>query len=69
MRLRADQVRQGDWIDGAEVVWILPLPDHSALLIALDATDAHTAPGTAAWTRHYQPEELIEVDDRLTDAP
>lgn len=64
MKIRAERVRPGDAIEGSTVVWAMPLPDHSAILLGLAPPRSRGEPHFAI-TRRLRPEELIEVDDRV----
>jgi hypothetical protein len=63
MKLRADEVRRGDQMDGGTVVWTLPLPDGSAVVVAVHPRGQAAVPGLSR-TRRYRPDEVVEIIDR-----
>ena len=79
MQMPASRVRPGDHVDGADVLWVLPVPYNDTAVIALstgtpvdasaeasaEATDG--APGTTVRLHRYRADELVEVDAAADD--
>jgi hypothetical protein len=78
MQMPASRVRPGDQVDGADVLWVLPVPYNDTAVIALStgppaeasaeaaaeaaAEATDGAPGTTVRLHRYRADELVEVD-------
>jgi hypothetical protein len=69
MKLRAGNVRPGQRIDGAEVVWVLPVRDRDSVMIAVDVRLRREEPGAAARIQTFGSDEWVDVDERLPARP
>jgi len=67
MELRADQVRAGHRIGGARVMWARPLPDYSAVVVALDPEAARPPGAFSDHTLWLHPSAPVRVDDTAAE--
>jgi hypothetical protein len=63
MLVYAEVIVPGDRIGGAEVLWVQPLYDQNAVLLALDAAGSQRKRGSATSVRRYRADELVQIDD------
>jgi hypothetical protein len=69
MLMPARQVRAGDHLDGATVLWVGVLTYSRTLAIALDA-EVPDDSGRVSRLRRYDPDQLVEVHpSKATSAP
>lgn len=61
MLMPARQVRAGDHLDGATVLWVGVLTYSRTLAIALD-TEVPDTSGRVSRLRRYDPDQLVEVE-------
>jgi hypothetical protein len=61
MLMPARQVRAGDHLDGAKVLWVGVLTYSRTLAIALDAEVPDTS-GRVSRLRRFDPDQLVEVE-------
>lgn len=64
MKLRAHQIRPGHRIDGAEVVWALPLWSRGSIVVALNVGDDE--PWLDMHIRRYHLNQYVDVDEEGT---
>jgi hypothetical protein len=64
MKLRAENIRPGQQIDGAEVVWVLPVPDRASIMVAVDARLDREDGGAATRIQTFRRDEWVDVDER-----
>ena len=64
MKLRAGNIRPGQQLDGAEVVWVLPMRDRGSVMVAVDARLDREDGGAATRIQTFRSDEWVDVDER-----
>jgi hypothetical protein len=64
MKIRADSIRPGQRIDGAEVVWVLPVRRRDAVMVAVDMWLPLEGPGAATRIHTFRRDDWVDVDER-----
>jgi hypothetical protein len=69
MKLRAADIRPGQRIDGAEVVWVLPVRGRDAVMVAVDVRLRSEEPGAATRIHTFRSDEWVDVDEGWPGRP
>jgi hypothetical protein len=63
MRMRADQVREGQWLRGAVVTRVRPALDAGVVRISVDNAEAPRDPGIATGTFCYRADDVLDIEE------